>query len=284
MELIKSWKTCGGELRRYKHASAATAGAMTFAVFLPPGAVSAPILYFLSGLTCSDENFSQKAGAAFPAAAAAGIAIVLPDTSPRGEAVAAIEGVAAAWDFGLGAGFYVDATQAPYAAHFRMATYVTEELPALLRAHLGAELDVGRAAISGHSMGGLGALACALRRPGAYRSASAFAPIAHPSACPWGRKAFSGFLGADEAAWAAYDPTALVAAYKGPALHLKIVCGTADDFYKQGQLLPEDFAAAAKAAGVAVDLALEEGYDHSYFFVNSFIAEHVQHHAKHLKA
>jgi S-formylglutathione hydrolase len=273
MDLIKRWKTCGGELRRYTHASSSTGTQMTFAVFLPPtpspgssgAAGRAPVLYWLSGLTCTDENFSQKAGAAFPAAAGCGLAIVLPDTSPRGADVGKIEGAAASWDFGVGAGFYVDATQAPWSANWRMQTYVTKELPALLRAHLGGELDVDRCSLSGHSMGGFGALQLALRHPGAYRSVSAFAPIAHPSACPWGKKAFTNYLGADEAAWAAYDPTELVKGYTGPPLHIKIIQGDADEFFTAGQLRPDEFCAAAKAAGVPVDYTLAEGYDHSYF-------------------
>ena len=319
IQLIKQWKTCGGELRRYTHASTSTSCPMTFAIFVPPtpaGSAPPPVLFWLSGLTCSDENFAQKAGAAFPAAAAAGIALVLPDTSPRGAPAAQVEGATASWDFGIGAGFYVDATAAPWSAQWRMQAYVCEELPALLKAHLGSEVDVGRCAISGHSMGGFGALQCALRHPGQYRSVSAFAPIAHPSACPWGKKAFTNYLGADPAAWAAYDPTDLISRYAGPPLHIKITCGAADEFYAAGQLLPEDFCAAASAAGVPVDFALEAGYDHSYFLcvaasspisrawtvarshppfplpfapfapcsVNTFIAEHIQHHAKFLQA
>ena len=275
MELVKQWKTCGGLLRRYTHASTATATPMTFSVFTPPAragapAAPAPVLFWLSGLTCTDENFAQKAGAAFHAAAAEGVALVLPDTSPRGAAAAAVPGAAEAWDFGIGAGFYVDATAAPWSAHWRMHTYVTEELPALLQAQLGGELALARCAIAGHSMGGLGALMCALRRPGQYVSASALAPIAHPSASPRGQKAFSRYLGeapggGASAAWAQHDPTALVASYAGPPLHLKVTCGAADEFYVGKQLLPEDFVAAAQGAGVPVDFALVEGYDHSFF-------------------
>lgn len=244
---------------------------MVFAVFLPPlallaeagaaGGAPSPLLFYLSGLTCSDLNASEKAGA-FSHAAAANVALILPDTSPRGDAVVAAAGAAAteSWDFGIGAGFYVDATQAPWAAHWRMESYVMEELPAVLRAALPAALAHERRSVAGHSMGGCGALALALKRPGHFRAATAFAPVAHPSACPWGRKAFAGYLGAEGAAWAAADPTALVAAYKGPPLRIRVDVGTADEWLEKGQLLPGDFSAAAAAAGVPVDLRMQEGY------------------------
>jgi len=328
---IKSTRVHGGELRRYRHASAVCGCDMVFAVFLPPrallaeagspGGAPAPLLFYLSGLTCSDLNASEKAGA-FSHAAAAHVALVLPDTSPRGDAVLAAAGAeaTASWDFGVGAGFYVDATCAPWAAHWRMESYVAEELPAVLRAALPAALAHERRSVTGHSMGGCGALALALKRPGAYRAATAFAPVAHPSACPWGRKAFAGYLGADEAAWARADPTALVAGYKGPPLRIRVDVGTADEWLGKGQLLPEDFCAAAAAAGVPVDLRMQEGYvrgaafaagreksapprshaphtsaaprpsptrlaqDHSYYFVSTFIGEHIALHAEALNA
>ena len=178
----------------------------------------------------------------------------------------------------------MDATQAPFAAHWRMESYVAAELPALLRAHLAAELDCSRMGISGHSMGGMGALALGFKHPGLFRVVTAFSPIAHPSACPWGRKAFAGYLGADEAAWAAADPTALVRGYKGAERHIRVDMGLADEWLEKGQLLPDDFLAAAKDAGVAVDYRAHAGYDHSFYFVGSFIAEHIAWHAKWLQS
>jgi S-formylglutathione hydrolase len=274
-QLLKTVKVHGGELRRYRHASSACACDMTFAVFVPPQALlaeapaaaaspPAPLVLYLSGLTCSDVNASEKAGA-FAAAAAHGLALVLPDTSPRGEAVLAAAGAEATahWDFGIGAGFYLDATRAPWSSHWRMESYISEELPGVLRATLPRALAHERCSIMGHSMGGCGALALALKRPGAYRAATAFAPVAHPSACPWGRKAFTGYLGEEgEAggAWARCDPTALVAAYKGPPLRIRIDVGTGDEWLAKGQLLQNDFCAAAAAAGVPVELHLREGY------------------------
>lgn len=292
LELVKQWRVFDGELRRYRHTSSAVGVPMVFAVFVPPAALAggapAPVMLWLSGLTCTDENFSQKAGA-FGAAAQHGVAIVMPDTSPRGDAVVAACGpdVNSSWDFGIGAGFYLDATQAPYSTHFKMYSYVTQELPALLANELSRELDASRMSVSGHSMGGYGALQLALRNPGRFRCATAFCPISHPSAAPWGEKAFTRFLGSREeagAAWAAHDPTELVKGYSGPALHLVIDQGAADEFLEKGQLRPDDFVAAAKAAGVPVEYACHEGYDHSYFFVSSYIAKHIAHHAKHLKA
>lgn len=263
---------------------------MTFSLFVPPGA-PAPVLLFLSGLTCTDANFCEKAGA-FAAAAAARVAILVTDTSPRGEP--ATLGVPppseTSWDLGLGAGFYIDATSAPWAAHWRMESYVARELPALLSSDpaLAASVDASRLAVFGHSMGGFGALSLALKHPGLFRSASAFAPIAHPSACAWGRKAFGAYLGADAAAWAAHDPTALVSTPAGAAAaraaHLKIDMGSADEFLAKGQLLPEDFLAACSAAGVDVDYALRDGYDHSYYFIATFVSDHIAHAAHYLHA
>jgi S-formylglutathione hydrolase len=241
LELIKKWATCGGELRRYRHESTSTRTPMVFAVFVPPSpkGTPAPVLLWLSGLTCTDENFAQKAGAAFPVASELGIALVLPDTSPRGASVEGIPGAKEAWDFGVGAGFYVDATQAPWSDNWNMGSYISKELPALLKAELSGELDVARISISGHSMGGYGALQTALRHPGTYKSVSAFSPISHPSACPWGKKAFTNYLGSDEEVWKAWDPTFLVKGYTGPPLNILIDCGAADEFYINGQLLPE---------------------------------------------
>jgi S-formylglutathione hydrolase len=271
-------------VRRYRHASAALGCEMHFHVFFPPApapAAPAPLLYFLSGLTCTDENFIQKAGAQ-RAAAAAGLALVAPDTSPRG---LGIEGEDESWDFGSGAGFYVDATREPWARNYRMYTYVLDELPAALRALPGghaALLDPARASISGHSMGGHGALVLALRNPGAFASASAFAPICNPSAgCPWGRKALSGYLGDDTAAWKAYDAAELAAAYTGPRLPLLVDTGSADEFL-EAQLRPEALEAAAAARPELLPLVSNrrEGYDHSYYFIASFVSDHVAHAAR----
>jgi S-formylglutathione hydrolase len=311
-EPAKRFAHHGGELRVYTHASAATRTPMTFAVFLPARALGAaaavprgsvPVIYYLSGLTCTWENFSTKAGA-FAHAAAAGVAIVAPDTSPRGAGVAT--GEPAHWSLGVGAGFYVDATQPGWREHYQMATYVAHELPALLAAGLPALAAPasGGASIMGHSMGGLGALSLALRSPGRYLRVSAFAPIAHPSAAPWGRAAYEAFLGdegsgvavpaapaapAAAAAWAAYDPTELVSRYAGPPLRISIEQGGADEFLAAGQLLPRDFLAAAaraKEAGAAVEVeyAERESYDHSYYFVSTFIGRHIAEHAAALEA
>lgn len=301
LELVKEWKSFGGVVRRYRHTSTALGGLpAVFSVILPPaalalGAAPVPGIVYLSGLTCTDDNVITKAGAQ-RACAAHGVALICPDTSPRGANLGPEE--TAAWDFGAGAGFYVDATQAPWAAHYRMYTYVTEELPALLAAAAGElRVDAGRLGITGHSMGGLGALQIGLKRPGVFRSVSAFAPICHPSACPWGVKAFTGYLGARgegaavPAAWAEYDPTELVAAGRvgggTPArpLHVLIDQGGDDGFLKDGQLRPEDLVAAAAGAGpaVRVEYRLQAGYDHSYFFIATFIDDHVAHHARALK-
>lgn len=283
LSLLSENRCFGGVHRRYRHRSEALACEMVVAVYLPPQALAGarvPALHWLSGLTCTDENVMQKAGAQ-RLAAELGLAIVAPDTSPRGEGVPGDpEG---SWDFGLGAGFYVDATEAPWARHYRMHSYVVEELPALVEAEL--PLD-GRRGISGHSMGGHGALVAALRHPGRYRSVSAFAPISHPSACPWGRKAFGHLLGPDEARWRAWDATALLqdgAASGAAALPLLVDQGSADPFLAE-QLLPERLEEAAAAAGHPLELRRRQGYDHSYFFIASFIDDHLRHHARALLA
>lgn len=231
-------------------------------------------------LTCTDENFITKAGAQ-KYAAENGVALVCPDTSPRG---AGIAGETDSWDFGAGAGFYLNATEDKWAGHYRMYDYITQELPRVLAATV-PQLDVSRVSIMGHSMGGLGALVIGLRNAANYKSISAFAPICHPSACPWGNKAFSGYLGTDKSAWAAYDPTDIVKALPSPAPGSEILIdqGSADDFLAQGQLLPDDFLAAAGAAGVTVRYRLQDGYDHSYYFIATFIADHIAFHASHLK-
>lgn len=288
MEAIKSWKCHGGVVTRYRHTSPALGGlSASFIVFMPPWPTTAPAtkvpgLFFLSGLTCTDENFITKAGA-IPHAAEHGLALVCPDTSPRGANLGAEE--TASWDLGVGAGFYVDATAEPWRAHYRMASYIAE-LRALVTDAL--PIDGGRMSIAGHSMGGLGALATALRDPpGAWRAVTAFAPICHPSACAWGRKAFGAYLGVESpSAWAANDPTALVSARPAgaPPLHIRIDQGAADEFLAAGQLLPADFVAAAADAGVPVEYHLHDGYDHSYYFITTFIAAHIAHHAQHLRA
>jgi S-formylglutathione hydrolase len=229
------------------------------------------VLYFLAGLTCTDENFPLKSHAQ-QVAAELGLMLVAPDTSPRGPR---IPGDADSWDFGYSAGFYVDATQSPWSANYRMYSYVTRELPALIEANLPAAS--GRRGISGHSMGGHGALVCALRNPQLYRSVSAFAPIAAPMQCPWGLKAFGNYLGADRESWRAYDATELVAQKSFPGTIL-IDQGT-DDPWLAEQLLPEKFAAAARTSGQSLNLRMQPGYDHGYYFIQTFIADHLRHHA-----
>ena len=262
----------GGVQRFYEHDSLEVRGPMKFSVYVPPQArhASVPVLYFLAGLTCTDENFPVKAHAQ-QVAAALGIMLVAPDTSPR---VPRLPGDADSWDFGSSAGFYVDATEAPWSAHYRMYSYVTRELPALIEASLPASTTVR--GICGHSMGGHGALVCALRNPGLYRSVSAFAPIAAPMQCPWGQKAFANYLGADREAWRAYDASELVSRqpFPGPIL---IDQGTDDPFLAE-QLLPQKLVAAAGRSGQALNLRMQPGYDHGYYFIQSFIGDHLHHH------
>lgn len=269
----------GGMQGVYTHAAETTHCSMRFGVFMPPQAQSArvPVLYWLSGLTCTEDNFIVKAGAQ-RVAAELGVAIVVPDTSPRG---LGYPGEADAYDFGLGAGFYVDATEAPWSEGYRMYSYVTNELPAYVERHFA--IVAGRAGIFGHSMGGHGALTIALKNPGRYRSVSAFAPIASPMRCPWGEKALTGYLGSDRGRWREYDATALIAdrGWRGPAL--LVDQGTSDPFI-ESQLKPELLRQACEQAGVALDLRLRDGYDHSYFFIATFIEEHLRFHARHLHA
>jgi S-formylglutathione hydrolase len=263
----------------YSHESIATGCRMRFGVFMPPQAARGPVpvLYWLSGLTCTEENFITKA-AAQRVAAELGLAIVTPDTSPRG---LDLPGIADSYDFGSGAGFYVDATQTPWAQNFQMDAYVTRELPRVVAANF--PVDVQRTGIFGHSMGGHGALVLALRNPEQYRAVSAFAPIASPMHCPWGERALGGYLGADRATWADYDACALVEArgWNGPPL--LVDQGAADPFL-QTQLKPELLQQACARSGVALDLRLRAGYDHSYFFIASFIESHLRFHAQHLTA
>lgn len=275
LTLINEYACFGGTVGFYRHASQACNCEMRFAVFVPPQAKQAPVpvLYYLSGLTCTEENFTTKAGAQ-RYAAEYGLMLVAPDTSPRGDHVPDEEG---AWDFGKGAGFYVDATESPWNQNYRMYSYVVDELPALIHANFPVQPD--RAGIFGHSMGGHGALICGLKNPDRYRSISAFAPIAAPSQCDWGQKAFAGYLGADRAAWSAYDATELVKSGARIDRSILIDQGTADTFLAQQQLLPEVFAAACDQAGQPLTLRMQAGYDHSYYFIATFVGDHIQHHA-----
>ncbi|MGL1832642.1 S-formylglutathione hydrolase [Rhodocyclaceae bacterium SMB388] len=275
LETLSSQKSFGGWHKRLRHRSETLDCDMVFAVYIPPQAESGrklPVVYWLSGLTCTDENFMQKAGA-HRMAAELGLIIVAPDTSPRGPDVPGDPD--GAWDFGHGAGFYLNATQAPWSRHYRMHDYVVDELPALIEAHFPAS---GARGISGHSMGGHGALVCALRNPGRYRSVSAFAPITHPMDCPWGEKAFSRYLGEDRAQWRAWDSCSLLA--DAPErLPLLVDQGGADGFLAE-QLKPEALQAAASAANHTLTLRVQTGYDHSYYFIASFIDDHLRHHAQ----
>jgi S-formylglutathione hydrolase len=277
LELIEEHACHSGVQRYYRHESKTIGLPMRFSVFLPPQAQHGrvPALFYLAGLTCTEETFAVKAGAQ-RFAARHGMALVAPDTSPRG---AGIAGETDAWDFGVGAGFYVDATREPWSKHYRMYSYVRDEL----RETVGQELpiDVARLGIFGHSMGGHGALMLALRNPGLYRSVSAFAPIAAPMRCPWGQKAFSGYLGEDREAWRQYDASELVARPDAARFESGILIdqGLADKF-RCDQLHPDVFEAACLAAGQALTLRRHEGYDHGYYFIETFIEDHIAHHAR----
>lgn len=257
----------------YQHSSVTLGCAMNVAVYLPPQAETRklPVLYWLSGLTCSDQNFVTKAGAQGPAAEL-GIAIVAPDTSPRGEQVADDP----SWDLGQGAGFYVNARREPWAPHYRMYDYILSELPQLLGSS-DLPLDLGRAGISGHSMGGHGALTMALKNPGRFRSVSAFAPICAPSRCPWGERAFGAYLGEERALWREHDASELIGAAR-ERLPLLVDQGEADQFLAE-QLRPELLEEACAAHGHPLTLRRQPGYDHSYYFIASFIGDHLRHHA-----
>jgi S-formylglutathione hydrolase len=274
IENISANKSFGGWHKQYSHYSNSVNGTMRFAIYLPPQVANGekvPVLYWLSGLTCSDENFMQKAGAQ-RLAAELGIAIVAPDTSPRGEDVANDDG----YDLGQGAGFYVNATQAPWNKHFQMYDYIVNELPALVEATFPV---TQQRAISGHSMGGHGALMIALKNTSRYSSVSAFSPITNPANCPWGQKAFSAYLGNDKATWNAYDASILMrnASEFVPA---KVDQGKGDDFLLE-QLKPEVLVAAATESGYPLELNQHEGYDHSYYFIASFIEDHLRFHSEH---
>lgn len=269
-----------GKLLKLSHNSTSTGTPMNLNLYLPPQSATqkVPVLFYLSGLTCTAENCSEK-GFMQRHASIHGIAIVYPDTSPRG---ANITGEDDSWDFGTGAGFYIDATKEPWSKNYRMESYITSELPQALWAAFPDKLDSERVSIFGHSMGGHGALTLFLKHPGMYKSVSAFAPISNPINCPWGQKAFSGYLGDDKEQWKKHDATELVKGWKGKGFKTLIDVGTADNFYKQGQLLPENFEKAAKEAGAEVEVRYQPEYDHSYYFISTFGEDHVAYHAKFL--
>jgi S-formylglutathione hydrolase len=276
MERIEHRAAFGGWQDVYHHRSQVLGCEMKVAVYLPPQAATQtlPVLYWLSGLTCTEQNFITKAGAQ-RYAAEHGVILVAPDTSPRGDDVADAEG----YDLGKGAGFYLNATEQPWAAHYRMYDYIVDELPALVEAHLPAS---GARSISGHSMGGHGALVIALKNPGRYRSVSAFSPIVAPTRVPWGQKAFTAYLGEDRSAWAAWDASELVATAE-EKLPLLVDQGGGDEFLDT-QLQPQWLQAACTAAGHPQQLSMQPGYDHSYYFISTFLGDHIAHHAKALHA
>jgi S-formylglutathione hydrolase len=283
-ELLSEHACFGGVQRFYQHDSREIGLPMRFSVYLPPQAAQGPVpaLMYLAGLTCNEETFMTKAGAQ-RLAAELGLALIAPDTSPRS---ANLPGEADSWDFGVGAGFYLDATQAPWSGHYRMESYLTAELLPLLTTNL--PLNAERIGIFGHSMGGHGALTLALRHPGMFKSLSAFAPICAPSQCPWGRKAFGSYLGADEISWLAHDATALMNKLSGSSsapypAGILLDQGLADKFLQE-QLHPHLFETACAAAGQPLTLRRQPGYDHGYYFIATFMADHLRHHARQLLA
>jgi S-formylglutathione hydrolase len=278
-ETISEVKAHGGVQGVYAHHSTATGTRMVFSAFIPAHKAGErlPVVTYLSGLTCTHANVTEK-GEFRQACAELGLIFIAPDTSPRGEAVP--DDAEAAYDFGLGAGFYVNATQAPFNQHYHMRNYIEQELPALVAEHF--PVDAARQSIMGHSMGGHGALTIALRNPVRFKSVSAFAPIVAPSQCAWGQKALAGYLGNDQAAWAEYDAVALIT--QGARLpHLLVDQGLADNFL-ENQLKTELLVAACEEAGMAAEVRMQAGYDHSYYFISSFMAEHLHWHARHLHA
>ena len=277
VEILSTHRTFDGTLHYCRHQSAATGTPMRFTILLPPGEGPFPVMVWLSGLTCTEENFTTKGGA-YHAAAQLGLAIVAPDTSPRGEGVADHPD----YDFGQGAGFYVDATETPWAPHFTMETYVVRDL--LEAVHGAFPVDAARRSISGHSMGGHGALTLALKHPDLFRAVGAFAPICSPTRCPWGRKAFTGYLDGDEAGWAGHDATRLIeaGAAKGHYDDILVEQGTADPWLVE-QLKPELLEAACESAGQPLTVLRHEAYDHGYFFVATYIADHLAWHRERLE-
>jgi len=277
MEQIAGNRAFGGTQGVYRHASTATGTDMTFSVYVPPHEPGAtlPVVWYLSGLTCTHANVTEK-GEYRRACAEHGLIFVAPDTSPRGESVA--DDPEGAYDFGLGAGFYIDATQEPYAAHYKMWSYVTDELPALIAERF--PVDMARQSIMGHSMGGHGALTIGLSFPERFKAVSAFAPIVAPGAVPWGHKALGGYLGNDRAAWARHDAVALIAG-GARVTDLLVDQGEADTFLAE-QLRPELLRAACDAAGIPLTLRMQPGYDHSYYFISTFMADHLAWHAARL--
>ncbi len=283
LELKNAHACFGGAQRFYEHASREIGLPMKFSVYLPPQALmgeKVPALLYLAGLTCTEETFMIKANAQ-RLAAELGVALIAPDTSPRG---ANVPGEADAWDFGVGAGFYLDATQEPWTKHWRMESYLMKELLPLVTEKL--PIDATRIGIFGHSMGGHGALTLALRHPGVFQSVSAFAPISHPMNCPWGEKAFTGYLGTDKSAWAQHDASELMSAQKTAPYPAGILIdqGMADKFLMEKQLLPEAFEAACAKVGQPLTLRQQPGYDHGYYFIQTFIEDHLRHHAAALSA
>lgn len=275
IEILSSNKSFGGWHKRYRHRSVTLNCDMNFAIYLPPQTANGqkvPVLYWLSGLTCTDENFMQKAGAQ-RIAAELGIAIVAPDTSPRGQQVADDDH----YDLGQGAGFYVNATEAPWSTHYQMYDYVVDELPTLIEATFPV---TQQRSIAGHSMGGHGALVIALRNPKRYQSASAFSPISNPSNCPWGKKALTAYLGQDQSQWSDYDASVLMR----DAKHMlpTLIDQGSDDAFLTEQLKPETLETTAKAQALPFELRIQEGYDHSYYFIASFMEEHLRFHARYL--
>lgn len=287
LDLVAQNKSFGGWHKQYSHVAKSTNCVMRFAIFLPPQANEGkvPVLYWLSGLTCTDENFMQKAGAQ-KLAAELGIAIVAPDTSPRGDQGKDVTGKTiadnASYDLGQGAGFYLDATEEPWASHFNMYSYIVEELPTLVEANFPV---TSQKSISGHSMGGHGAITIALKNPDSYRSVSAFSPICNPLNCPWGEKIFSAYLGAQRERWKPYDSCELIARVENANDYPELLVdqGLADSFMEE-QLKPEALEAVAAKVNYPLTLRRHEGYDHSYYFIASFIDEHIQFHARHLFA
>jgi S-formylglutathione hydrolase len=276
-EIVSQSRCFNGTQFVYRHISSETGAPMRLAAYIPPQAAKGkvPVVWFLSGLTCTEENFTVKAGAQ-RIASELGLILIAPDTSPRGEGVP--DDPEGAYDFGLGAGFYVDATQEPWAKNYRMRSYIERELPALIAENLPADME--RQVITGHSMGGHGALTIALRNPGRFRAVSAFAPISSPMNCPWGEKALSNYIGADRSAWREYDTCALIES-GARVPDILVDQGTADSFL-EGQLKPQLLEEACTRAGQPLTLRRQEGYDHSYFFIASFIEDHLRWHAERL--